>query len=119
MLHSEISYLPCIDSQYHRTTHFHSRGQYITIFNIVIIIVIIIIVVVVIIIVVVIVIIIIVVVVVIRYIANLFTDVPFPTPRRPRVQMQIGPESIVFSLPIRTPLPMGYDIIIDCGWSLY
>ena len=45
-----------------------------------------------------------------RYIANLFTDVPFPTPRRPRVQMQMGPESIVFSLPIRTPLPMGWVI---------
>lgn len=54
-----------------------------------------------------------------RYIANLFTDVPFPTPRRPRVQLQIGPESIVFSLPIRTPLPMGYYSTLSCYIMLH
>lgn len=49
-----------------------------------------------------------------RYIANLIFDVPFPTSLRPRVQMQIGPEKIVFSLPVRTPLPMG----VSTHWTL-
>ena len=34
------------------------------------------------------------------------TSVPFPTFVRPRVQMQIGNENIIFSLPVQTPLPL-------------
>ena len=41
-----------------------------------------------------------------RYVGNLMTSVPFPTFMRPRVQMQIGNEKIVFSLPVQTPLPL-------------
>lgn len=43
-----------------------------------------------------------------RYVANLMFHVPFPTVERPRVLLLIGPETIVFSLPVQTPLPMRY-----------
>ena len=35
-------------------------------------------------------------------------DAPFPSVERPRVILLIGAETILFSLPIRTPLPMRY-----------
>ena len=41
-----------------------------------------------------------------RYIGNLMLEVPFPSMMRPRVQMQIGNEMILFSLPVQTPLPL-------------
>ena len=41
-----------------------------------------------------------------RFVGNLMLEVPFPTLVRPRIQMHIGSESIVFSLPVQTPLPL-------------
>eukprot|EP00117_Sycon_ciliatum_P047411 scpid14244/ scgid0969/ C-myc promoter-binding protein; DENN domain-containing protein 4A len=41
-----------------------------------------------------------------RYISNFMSDVPFPSPKRPTVLMQLGNESIVLSQPVKTPLPM-------------
>ncbi|XP_019856639.1 PREDICTED: C-myc promoter-binding protein-like isoform X2 [Amphimedon queenslandica] len=49
-----------------------------------------------------------------RYVANLMFHVPFPSVERPRVLLLIGPETIVFSLPVQTPLPMG----ISAHWTL-
>lgn len=41
-----------------------------------------------------------------RYVGNLMNSVPLPTFIRPRVQMQLGNETIIFSLPVQTPLPL-------------
>ncbi|CAI8047300.1 C-myc promoter-binding protein [Geodia barretti] len=49
-----------------------------------------------------------------RYIGNLMLDAPFPTMERPRVQLFIGCEQIVFSLPVQTPLPLS----VFTHWSL-
>eukprot|EP00118_Oscarella_pearsei_P021141 m.235821 g.235821 ORF g.235821 m.235821 type:complete len:1382 (+) comp40129_c1_seq15:72-4217(+) len=52
-----------------------------------------------------------------RYISNFMLDVPFPSPSRPRVLLQLGNESVMLSEPERTQLPLSvadHSVVLRC-----
>eukprot|EP00117_Sycon_ciliatum_P018296 scpid16412/ scgid3295/ C-myc promoter-binding protein; DENN domain-containing protein 4A len=52
-----------------------------------------------------------------RYISNFMIDVPFPSSSRPRVLIQLGPESVLLSQPVKTALPLSgatHSILLRC-----